>query len=35
MKFFNRLQQHLVDNEDGQISQDDTESPFVSFFDKT
>ncbi|CAI8588472.1 unnamed protein product [Vicia faba] len=35
MKFFKLVQQHLDDNEDGKISEEDMESPFVSFLEKT
>lgn len=35
MKFFKLVQQHLGDNEDGKISEEDMESPFVSFLEKT
>ena len=34
MKFFKLVQQHLGDNEDEKISEEDMETPFVSFLEK-
>lgn len=34
MRFFKLVQQHLGDNQGEKISEDDMESPFVSFLEK-